>query len=525
MECVLFNGNLLTQAGVQRPQAVAIEGGRIVAIGDDLSIRSLATSRTRQIDLGGKTLVPGFEDAHAHIWKIGHLRTTMVDLRRCDSFDDLSDLLRQRSAELPERVWLQARGFNEAQLVEKKRPTRHDLDRWVPDRPVIVTRTCGHIFVANTLALQLAGIDRFIQAPSGGVIERDASGEPNGILHETAIGLIQRVLSLPSAQEYEDMILAALQHQASVGITSSSDCGVVPALLEVYRHLDQRAALPGRMLVMPLGRPDGTQGPLRLPEMHCSNFLRVDTVKFLADGGLSGATAALSTPYRNSNSTGVLRFADDDLRTLFRQAQDSGWRIATHAIGDAAIEQVLSLYGQLGLRRNNLGHRIEHLGLPTVTQLRRAAALGIMSVTQSIFLRELGRNFLQALPDSLLSRVYPFRDMLDAGMTVALSSDAPVVEEDSPLVGMHAAVTRKTRESMELSPEQSISIEEALLCYTKGGALAAGEGDTRGTIEIGKVADFAVLSADPTAVKTYALLDIRVEMTLVGGKIVYAKEI
>lgn len=524
MDCVLFNGNVLTQDSASTGSAVAIADGRIMAVGDDRDIRTLAQAHTSLIDLDGNTLVPGFDDAHAHIWKMGHLLTTMVDLRSCACFADLADLLSGRRRSLSKGAWLQGRGFNEAKLAEGRRPTREDLDRWLPDHPVVLTRTCGHIFVANSLALHLAGITRHSRTPVGGVIELDSAGEPNGILHETAIGLIHRVLPPPDSEAYEAMIVSGLRHQAARGITASSDCGVLPGLLDVYLDLDRRRALPGRMVVMPLGRPDGTDGPLHLPAQHHSSFLQVDTVKFLADGGLSGSTAALSTPYRNSSSRGVLRFAPEELHPLFQQAQQAHWRIATHAIGDVAIEEVLALLETLEPTPANHAHRIEHLGLPTLSHLRRAAAMNVMTATQSIFLRELGRNFLNVLPDTLLPQLYPFRSMLDAEMTVALSSDAPVVEQDSPLAGMHAAITRRTSDGLQLSPEQALTAREALSAYTLGGAKLAGQDHVRGSISVGKFADFALLSADPTSVPPEALLQISILFTMIDGKIVYQQQ-
>lgn len=524
MDCVLFNGNVLTQDSASTGSAVAIADGRIVAVGNDRNVRSLAQPRTSVIDLDGKTLVPGFDDAHAHIWKMGHLLTTMVDLRPCARFADLADLLSGCARSLGEGAWLQGRGFNEAKLAERRCPTREDLDRWVPDLPVMLTRTCGHIFVANTVALRLAGVTRHSKTPMGGVIEQDSAGEPNGILHETAIGLIHRVLPPPDSEAYEAMIVSGLRHQAARGITASSDCGVLPGLLDVYLDLDRRGALPGRMVVMPLGRPDGTDGPLLLPAQHQSPFLQVDTVKFLADGGLSGGTAALSTPYRNSGSRGVLRFTPQELYPLFQQAQDAHWRIATHAIGDAAIEEVLALMEKLGPAPANRAHRIEHLGLPTPSHLRRAAAMNVMTATQAIFLRELGRNFLHVVPDTLLPQLYPFRSMLDAGMTVALSSDAPVVEEDSPLAGMHAAIARRTNDGLHFSPEQALNASEALAAYTLGGAKLAGQDHVRGSISVGKFADFALLSADPTTISTEALLQVSIVFTMIDGKIVYQQQ-
>ena len=524
MDSILFNGNLLTQDSAASGSAVAIAAGRIVAVGDDRSILSLAQPHTELIDLARKTLIPGFEDAHAHIWKMGHLLTTMVDLRPCGSFTDLADLISDRHRSLPEGAWLQGRGFNETKLVERRRPTREDLDRWVPDRPALLTRTCGHIFVANTRALRLAGVARDCTDPVGGLIERDASGEPNGILHETAIGLIHKVLPPPDAEAYEAMIIAALGHQAERGITASSDCGVLPALLDVYLDLDRRKALPGRMVVMPLGRPDGSDGPLQLPAQHHSLFLQVDMVKFLADGGLSGSTAALSTPYRDG-SPGVLRFPAQELHQLFEQAQRAGWRIATHAIGDLAIEQVLTSFERLEQPASaDRSHRIEHLGLPTPSHLRRAASMNIMTATQAIFLRELGKNLASVVPDALKPQLYPFRSMFDAGMTVALSSDAPVVEDDSPLAGMHAAITRRTIDGMELSPEQALTAEEALAAYTLGGARLAGQDKHRGSISVGKFADLALLSADPTVIPAEALLQVSVAFTMVNGRVVYKQQ-
>jgi hypothetical protein len=526
LDTLLFNGNILTMESVGRASAVAFgaigfNNGRIAAVGDTKALLAQAAAQTVLYDLQGRTVVPGFIDAHAHIWKIGHLLTTMLDLRRVASIEDLCAAVRQRDAQLPRGDWLQGRGFNEAALAERRKPTRDDLDKAVPVRPVVLTRTCGHIFAANSAALKLAGITAQTRAPVGGVIERDENGEPNGILHETAMGLITRVMPPPTASDYAKMIRAALEHQLSLGITSSADCGVAPELLEVYLELDRQGALPARVLVMPLRRVDGRKDPVPLPAKHVSDRLRVDTVKFLADGGLSGATAALSVRYRHSDTKGTLRFDEEDLRALCQESHDQGWRIATHAIGDVAIDQVLRIYEGLGPHPEGLAHRIEHFGLPSELQLKRAAKLGVISAPQSIFIRELGRNFLEFVPDQFLPRTYPIRAMLNAGLTVALSSDAPVVEDDNPLAGMNAAITRRSKEGVAIAPEQSISAQEALYAYTMGGAIASGDAANRGSIRPGKWADVAVLSADPLTTDPAALMDIRVEMTFVAGSKVY----
>jgi len=523
-DLVIHNAHVIAPAaGVT---AVAVSNGRIARVGGTLALLAQASAMTRRIDLGGRTLVPGFNDAHAHVWKIGHLRTTMVDLRRVRSLGELTEKVREHGARLRPDGWLFGRGFNEAMLREGRAPTRHDLDAACGDRPVVLTRTCGHVYAVNGLALQRAGIGVDTASPTGGVIERDESGQPTGLLRETAMGLVTRVMPAFSSQDYEAMIAAALRHQLSLGITSTSDCGVSPALLQVYRDMDARHALTARVNVMPLRRVDGVPRPVPLPETFVSDTLRVDTAKFLADGGLSGATAALSVPYRHSDTTGVLRFDREEFAALTRETHEAGWRIATHAIGDRAIDQVLDIYESLdghgGTRRGG-AHRIEHFGLPDAAQLQRAARLGVIAAPQTVFIHSLGRNFRQCLPDSFLPRCYPVRAMLDAGITVALSSDAPVVEDDSPLLGMAAAITRRDEEGQPIAPEQAITIEEALYGYTMGGAIAAGEERNRGSIEEGKWADLAVLSGNPLTTAPDVLTDLTVDMTFLAGQLVFER--
>ena len=515
-EQLFTNANVLTQVNGERAAEVAVAGGKIVAVG---SKGELSSAGVKRIDLGGATLVPGFEDAHAHIWKIGQLLTTSLDLRKTKSVAQIVEQIAERNKILPVGSWLLGRGFNEISLDEKRRPTRADLDCAAPDRPVVLTRTCGHIFVANSRALALAGIDRHTVAPEGGLIEHDAKGEPNGLLHETAIGLVNRVTPPPSAAEYKAMLTAALKHQVSLGITASSDCGVHPDLLAVYHEMERAHELPARVLVMPLGKPDGTTRLTQLPPIYRSPFLKVDTVKFLADGGLSGATAALSVPYKNSDACGLVRLPREEMRELFAPAHKAGWRISTHAIGDVTIEDLVSVLEELGPS----SHRIEHLGLPNADQLRRIAKLGLHVATQPIFLDELGANFLTALPDVLYPQLYPFRSMLRAGINVAFSSDAPVVENESPIAGIYSAVTRRTRDGQTILPEESITAAEALYAYTAAAARCAGDETTRGTIAPGRWADFAILSADPTTTPTDEIPQISVLQTWLAGELVFEK--
>lgn len=493
-------------------EAMAVEGGRVAAVGALADMPAWP-----RVDLDGCTVVPGFNDAHVHVYKVGHLLTSMLDLRGVASMAALQQRLREAQGD----GWLQGRGFNEAMMAEGVMPTRHDLDAVVRHRPVVLTRTCGHIAVANTRALEAAGITTSTEAPPGGAIVRDAAGEPTGVLHETAMGLVTSRVPLPSAAEYADMIAAAAQRHLSMGITSATDAGVTPEIVAVYRELEARGALPYRLNVMALRRPLGSPATLPLPERFASDFLRVDTVKLIGDGGLSGATAAVCTPYRHDGSCGLLRLDASEIVEIGRDAVAAGLRLAVHAIGDAAIEACLDAFERLGPMP--LAPRIEHFGLPSPAQIARARALGAVVVPQPIFVKSLGINFRAYLSEALLSRAYPVRSMMAAGLVTALSSDAPVVGDERPLLGLAAAVLRRDDEGFLIAADEAVDIHTALRGYTLGGAQASGDAHAVGTLAPGKWADFAVLSEDPLTVDAERLADIAVCATWVAGREVFRR--
>jgi len=521
-DTIFYNGTLWTgRQGPNDATALAVGGDRDDAVGREIDVVNLRGAATRVVDLEGGTLLPGFVDAHAHIWKIGHLLTTLLDVRSAASLTDLAARVRAHADRLPPDAWLYGRGYNEARFSEGRGPTRHDLDAVIADRPVVLMRTCAHIIACNSRALDLAGITRDTPTPDGGEIVRGPDGEPTGVIAERAMGLVLRRMPAPTADEYAGMIAAALEHQLSRGITSTNDAGVAPELLDTYLRLDAEHRLPARVNVMALRLVDGVGTVPLPPRRHATDRLRIDTVKFFADGGLSGATAALSVRYRHADTRGVLRMDEREFLALAHEAHDAGWRIATHAIGDVAIDQVLRVYAALGTAP--MRHRIEHFGLPTEDQLARAARRGVIAVPQTIFLHALGRNFRQYLPEALLARAYPIRAMLDAGLTVALSSDAPVVENDSPLAGIEAALTRSDADGHQIAADQAISLDEALDAYTRGGAVASGDEDLRGGLEAGLQADLTVLSGNIRTTPTEAMTSLRVTQTWVGGRQAYAE--
>lgn len=518
MPRLLLENAVLPLADDPSHDAVAVQEDKIVAVGAGDALRS-AGSYDRRIDLGGRTLLPGFNDAHVHIWKAGRLLTSLVDLRGAESFAEVRDALARRAGET--EGWVLARGVNELRLAEGRLPDRHDLDAWLPGRSVWLTRVCNHIGVASTAALREAGVVRSTDAPPGGEVLRDSAGEPTGVLTETALSLVTPHLPEPSEAELRVMIRAQTAKQLRMGITAATDPGVDDRLLAVYRRMDERGGLPLRCNVMRLAPEDPTDETMRdWVRPTVTDFLRVDTAKLFLDGGLSGATAALSTPYRHADSLGVLRYEAHEYAALCRLADAAGYRVATHVIGDRAIGTALDAFESLPPHVASRA-RFEHLGLPTANDLRRAARLGVGVATQPRFLPELGGNFREYLPDAYPITPYPLRDMLGAGLTVALSTDAPVVRDERPLAGVASAVDRLDGSGRPIGPDQAIRLREALLACTAGGAKLSGDADRFGSIQPGRWADLAVLRRSPLETPPAELAEIEVDMTFVGGELVH----
>ena len=520
---LLFSNGVIHTADPQAPVAEAVlvgDDGRILAVGARADLERPAA---RRVDLAGRALIPGFNDAHVHVTWLGMLLTRLVDARIhvAPSIPAIVARLAERARSQPPGSWVEGVGYNEALLPEGRHLTRGDLDAASRDHPVVVTRTCGHIMVANSLALRLAGVDAGTPDPPGGVIVRDAAGEPTGALQESAMALVGRLIPQPGASETDVAIAATHRHQLALGITSATDPDVAPDQLEVYRALDARGALRVRMNLLAGRRVGDTIHPLPAP--YLSDMLRIDSVKFFADGGMTSATAAISTPYRETGTKGVMIWEDEDLADSMWEAHSAGLRIATHANGDVAIEQVLKTYELLARRQPGRRHRIEHLALPTSGQLARLRAIGAMVATQTVFLPAMGATFRRYMPEHFYARAYGVRSMIDAGLTVALSTDAPVVPDDNPLLGLKSAVDRRDHAGEPLGAQQAITPAEALWAYTQAGAILSGDEQNRGSISPGKWADLAVLSGDPLATPPERMLDLVVERTYLGGQLAYER--
>lgn len=518
VEKIFHNANILTQ-DKKHPlaSAFAVEGNKIVAVGTDEEILQLQTSQSQISNLKLQTVIPGFNDAHIHLWKVGNLMTYTLDLRGVRSMDEMQQSLSDYAKENPNLEWIQARGFNEALFDDRRMPTKIDIDNVISDRPVCVMRTDAHQVIVNTKALEKAGITEKTISPPGGEIKKFPSGELKGHFTETAIGLVLNKIPAYSADEYQKMILTAQEEFLKAGITSATDPAVMPDLLEVYKSMERNGELKIRVNAVPIRLPDGETTALPLPELYTSDFLRVNTVKFFSDGGLSGRTAAMKHPYKNSGERGVLRLKEEFFRQLALEAQQAGFRIATHAIGDEAIDLVLKVYRYIFSSGQKIHHRIEHLGFPSQENLEAMKEMNVSAVMQPIFIFELGKNFRENLTDEYLSYVYPSKSVLNHGINLALSTDAPVVKDFNPMMGIQSAVERKDAEGFVIAQKEKISIEEAISAYTMGSAVANGDQDDRGSISEGKFADFIVLDKNPLEVQSGKLSSIKVESIFIGG--------
>lgn len=517
---IFKNGTILTQ-DQQQPQAEAlgVAGDTILCVDTLENVRAAMGGIAEEIDLQGHTLLPAFNDAHIHIWKVGDLLTYLLDLRGVRSKEEMLDKIADFARNKPENTWIMARGFNEALFPGNQMPDRSDLDKVVKDRPCHIIRTCAHVVVLNSKALEICGINEQTPIPKGGEIRKNVAGRLTGVLSETALGLAKKFLPDYTPAVYRDMILAAQEAFLKVGIGLATDPAVPPDLLEVYKSMDKAGELKVRINAIPILVPDGDTVPLPIPELYKSDFLTVNTVKLFSDGGLSGKTAALKHFYKNSTEQGVLRLEFDFFKKLAAEAQKAGFKIATHAIGDQAIDLVLDVYEAIARENTQkLEHRIEHLGLPELSHLTRMKDLGVHCVTQPVFLHELGQNFRNYLPDYYLNNLYPFRSVLEAGVNLAFSSDAPVVKNFNPLMGIQCAVERMDHTGECIAPYQRIGRDESLKSFTINAARANSESDKKGSLRAGKYADFVITDKNPLDTEGSQIAAIKVLQTWVGGE-------
>lgn len=541
MDTILVNGKVYTVDNKRSiKEAIAIKNGIIADIGTNEEILSLKNDNTEIIDLKGKLILPGFNDSHMHLVNLGYT-LSKVSLYGVSSLDEIGKRIYEYIEEnkLKKGTWIMGNGWNQDYFQDEKRfPTRYDLDKISTEYPIVITRICGHVIVANSLALKLLNITKDTPQVEGGYIDVDEYGEPLGIFREKAIYIVFNSLPSPSNEEIKRMIKKAVKELNKQGITSvgTDDFGALPnrdykQILKAYFELKDNKVLNVRVNEQCLL---GTKDEFTsfLEEGYNTSWgdenFRIGPLKILLDGSLGARTAALTKPYNDQHDTiGILTMEEEELYDLVEFAHKNNTQLAIHAIGDRAIyvamegiERALKKY-----TRNNHRHGIVHCQITDEVLLNKFKELELIAYIQPIFLDYDWKIVRDRVGEELEKTSYNWKTLVNKRVNIACGSDAPV-ETFNVLYGIYEAVTR-----MDLNgnpkggwlPEQKLTVEEAVYGYTMGGAYSTFEENIKGSIEKGKLADLVVLSRDIFEIPKEEIKDVEVEMTIFNGKIVYEK--
>ncbi len=544
-DLILLHGKIWTgepagghTAAAKFAEAMAIANGRILAVGSNAEIQPYAGRNTKVVDLKGRLAVPGLIDSHAHFIG-GGFQLLSVDLKDAHSEQEFTRRIAEKASTLPPGRWLLGGDWDEQAWASATLPTRQMIDAVTENHPVFLSRYDGHAALANSLALKLAGVTRATPDPVGGVIVRDAAGEPTGIFKDAAQDLISRAIPRPTEAEMAEALRAALVEAARVGLTSVGSItvdgdswnGSFTGEIQLLRRAELEGWLTCRMYeVIPITDWERLRDAGLAHNMG-DDFIKLGAVKAFADGSLGSATAWMYEPFADDPANrGIplpLMNPPARMESLATGADQAQIQICIHAIGDRAIAEILDMYERLG-GANAAAHRfrVEHAQHMRPQDFARFGRLGIVASMQPYHAIDDGRWAEKRLGPERLKWSYAWRSMLAAGAPLAFGSDWPVAPL-SPILGIYAAVTRATLDGKHPDgwfPEQRLTVEEALRAYTQGSAYAAFQENNKGSIAPGKLGDVVVLSDDLFTIPPARIKDAHVVMTIVGGKIVYQAE-
>ena len=513
-------------------QAVAILGDRIIAVGSNAEVEVLRSAATKVIDAHGKLLLPGFNDAHVHFVD-GGLQLDSVQLNDAASTDEFVRRIAEQAKKTPKGEWIEGGDWDETKWSPPHLPTKDLIDPGTPDNPAFIGRYDGHAALANSAALRLAGVTAQTPNPPGGVIVRDAQGNPTGVLKDAAKDLVIKVIPPLSRDQRLRAMRRALEYAASLGVTSvqhMNDEGTDSyADIRAYGELLQNGELTTRVYVAPAISDVQEQAKVGIRHAFGSSFLRIGALKGFADGSLGSGTAYFLNPYSDDpNNSGLLGKQMQPLsqmRDWMMQADAAGLQICTHAIGDRAISTVLDLYTDVvkahrGMERR---FRIEHAQHMAEKDFARFAQLDVIASVQHYQAIDDGRWAEARIGHDRASRTYAFRTFLNHGVHLAFGTDWDVAPLN-PLLTVYAAVTRATLDGKNPNgwfPEQKLTVEEAVQAYTMGSAYAEFQEKDKGSITPGKLADMVLLSDDIFTIDPVKIRNVKVMKTIVGGRLVW----
>ncbi|MDA0745860.1 MAG: amidohydrolase [bacterium] len=523
VEMVIVNGNVITvDEGYPQAEAVAIAGGRFVAVGSTEEIRALAEAETEVVDVGGKTVIPGLIDAHLHVLSSGirHVMAVDCDLR---SIGEIRDALRERAKITPAGEWVQGFKFDDTKTVESRFLNKADLDAVSTEHPVFVSHRAGHVYYVNSRAFERAGVDRNTPDPPGGKYERDPkTGELTGVVMERAAGIFRADMPVVQPEDRREGLRLICSMFNAAGLTSVHDAIVSTEDLETYQEgmVDGDLTLRVNTLVWYTHFEALRNAGIR--RGFGNEMLRISGIKMIADGAIAGRTAWMSEPYEGSTDDyGIQVMSPEELEPLVEEVHRTGFQVCVHANGDAAIEMVLTAYekAMAAYPRPDSRHRVEHCTLVTPSILKRMKKLDCIATPFCTYVYYHGEK-MKYYGEERLQRMFAQRSFIDAGIVSTGATDY-VPGPFEPLMGIQSCVTRRDSTGKAWGENQKISVEEALKLYTLNGAYASFEEDIKGSITPGKLADLVVLGEDLTAVDPEGIKDISVEMTMVGGRVVY----
>ena len=527
----LLNGKIWTVNDRQpRAEAVACLGSRIVAVGSNGEIRKWIGAGTEVLDLGGKLVLPGFNDAHVHFFSGGE-NLASVQLRDAKSEDEFRQRIADFAAKQPAGRWITGGGWDHENWTSARLPTRQLIDAVTAGHPVFVNRLDGHMALANSQALKLAGITRDTPDPPGGAIVRDAAGEPTGVLKDAAMERMYRAIPAPSDGQIADAVRAAMRYAAENGVTSVQDMSAAPEILRVYQALLARGELTVRISGH---QPLATWQRLAAVGLHAGfggEKLHIGALKGFADGSLGSTTALFFEPYLDAPNTAGLAnsemIPESKMQSHILGADRAGLQIAVHAIGDKANHIVLGMYEEAA-RQNGARDRrfrIEHAQHLRMEDIPRFGKLHVIASMQPYHCIDDGRWAEKRIGPERAKGTYAFHALLDSGAVLAFGSDWDVAPM-APLMGIYAAATRRTLDGKHPGgwvPEQKITVAEAIRAYTMGSAYASFDEKIKGSIEPGKLADLVVVSDDILSIPAVEIEKARVETTVFDGKVIYRR--
>lgn len=522
-EIVLYNANIHTSnPGYPKAQAIALTGGRIMAVGSNDDILHLAGRHTNKIDIGGKTITPGFIDAHSHPSYSGirHLRNVDCDLR---SIASIKDAIKQKTDVTPPGDWVTGFKYDDTKTSEGRYINRYDLDEVSIDHPIMITHRGGHTAYVNSKALELARITRESPDPQGGQIARGDDNEPTGLLKETATYLVEELVPNEyTRKDYQEGVKLITEMMSKSGVTSVTDAYGDPDDLQGYRDAFSADELSSRIYCMISYAHIEEMISKGVKTGDGNNWIRIGGMKLTCDGSISERTARLSEPYvGRPDDFGIIVMDEDQLYDYAIKAHRADWQIGIHANGDVGIEKALNVFDRIQkeYERTDPRFRLEHCTVINPELIRRIKELNAIPCPFSTYVYFHGEKMVNYGKERL-ENMFAVKSFLDAGINVTQTSDYPPGPYE-PMMAVQSSVTRTDMSGNLWGPSQRISVEEALKVGTLNGAYASYEEHKKGSLEAGKFADLVVLEKDPVEVDPFSIIDIKIERTMVDGKWVY----